>query len=75
MKGWDHATGVTRRCEGHEELLGYKDAPASTGCSGKIVFFHNSQQPLPRLQRDLQSSQRYASVQSLPLADNFLYNQ
>ena len=23
----------------------------STGCSGKIVFFHNSLQPLPRLNR------------------------
>ena len=48
------------------------------GCSGNIVFFHNSLQPLPRLHiavRDLQSSQRYASVQSFLLAGNFLYNQ
>ena len=50
----------------------------STGCSGKIVFFHNSLQPLPIAfiaVRDLQSSQRNASVQSLLLAGNFLHNQ
>ena len=51
-------------------------APASkdTGCLGKIVFFHNSLQPLPRLHR-CKSSERNASVQSLLLAGNFLYNQ
>ena len=45
-----------------------------TGCSGKIVFFHSSLQNLPRLHialRDLQSSQRNASVQSLLLAGLF----
>ena len=50
----------------------------STGCSLKIVFFHNSLQPLPHLHRsrDLQSSQRIVSVQSLgtPIG-KFLYNQ
>ena len=37
----------------------------------------NSLQPLPRLHavRDLQSSKRNASVQSLLMAGNFLYNQ
>ena len=48
-----------------------------TGCSGKIVFFLNSLQPLPRLHidvRDFQSSFRNASVQSLSLVGNFLYN-
>ena len=45
-----------------------------TGCSGKIEFFHSSLQPFPRLHiavRDLQSSQRSASVQSLLLAGLF----
>ena len=43
-----------------------------TGC----VFFHNSLQPLAYIAvTDLQSSQRNASVQSLLLAGNFLYNQ
>ena len=45
----------------------------------KNCVFHNSLQPLPSLAyiavRDLQSSQRNASVQSLLLAGNFLYNQ
>ena len=45
-----------------------------TGCSGKIGFFHNSLQPLPRLHQ-IQRSQRNASVQSLLLAGRFLYNQ
>ena len=36
-----------------------------------LCFFHNSLQPLPRLQ----SSQRNAIVQSLLLAGSFLYNQ
>ena len=48
----------------------------ATGCSGKIVFFHSSLQPLPRLHiavRDLQNSQGSASVQSLLLAV-FFYN-
>ena len=38
-----------------------------TGCSGKIVFFHNSLQPLPRhiAVRNSQSSQRNASVKSI----------
>ena len=47
---------------------------AHTGCSGKIVFFHSSLQPLPRLHiaaRDLQNSQRSASVQSLLWAGLF----
>ena len=41
------------------------------------VFFHNSLQPsLAYIAvRDLQSSQRNASVESLLLAGNFLYNQ
>ena len=40
-----------------------------TGCSGKnCVFSHFTAYIAVR---DLQSSQRYASVQSLPLADNF----
>ena len=49
----------------------------ASGCSRKIVFFHNSLQPLLAYigVRDLQSSQRDASVQSLLLAGNFLYNQ
>ena len=46
-----------------------------TGCSGKFVFFHNSLQPLPRLHRYVQSSQRNASVQSLLLAGNIFYNK
>ena len=48
-----------------------------TGCSGKIVFFHNSLYPLLAYiaVRDLQSSQRNVSVQSLLFAGNFLYNQ
>ena len=41
---------------------------------GKIVFFHSSLQPLPRLHR-CKSSERNSSVQSLLLAGNFLYNQ
>ena len=47
----------------------------------KKNLFHNSLQPLPRLHhayiavRDLQSSHRNASVQSLLLAGDFLYNQ
>ena len=51
---------------------------ANTECSLNIVFFHNSLHPLPHAYiavRDLQSSQRYASVQSFLLAGNFLYNQ
>ena len=43
----------------------------------KNCVFQNSLQPLPRLhhcKRDLQSSQRHASVQSLLLAGNFLYS-
>ena len=38
-----------------------------TGCSGKIVFFHNSLQPLPRhiAVSNSQSSQRNASVKSI----------
>ena len=49
----------------------------STGCSGKIVFFHNSLQPHPCIaERDLQSSQPIiASEQLLLLAGNFLYNK
>ena len=41
-----------------------KSMEEHTGCSGKIVFFHNSLQPLPPYidVRDLQSSQRNASV-------------
>ena len=42
------------------------------------MFFHNSLQPLPLAYiavRDLQSSQRYASVQSFLLAGNFFHNQ
>ena len=46
-----------------------------TGCSGKIVFFLNSLQPQTPAVRDLQSSKHNASVQSLLLAGNFLYNQ
>ena len=44
-----------------------------TGCSGKIVFFHNSLHPLPRLHRCKRpsTSQHNASVQSLLLAVNF----
>ena len=39
-----------------------------TGCSGKIVFLHNSLQPLPRPHRNV-------SVHSFLLAGNFLFNQ
>ena len=48
-----------------------------TGFSGKIVFFHDLLQPLPRLHRCKrpQSSKLNASVQSFLLAGNFLYNQ
>ena len=48
------------------------------GVREKNVLFHRSLQPLPRLHivvRDLQSSQRNASVQSLLLAGYFLNNQ
>ena len=48
------------------------------GVQEKLCFFHNSLPPLPRRYiavRDLQCSQRKASVQSLLLAGSFLYNQ
>ena len=47
------------------------------GVQEKLCFFHNSLQPPLAyiVVRDLQSSQRIASVQSLLLAGNFLYNQ
>ena len=49
-----------------------------TESSLNIVFFHNSMQPLLLAYiavRDLQSSQRYASVQSFLLGGHFLYKQ
>ena len=48
-----------------------------TGCSGKIVFFtiHCNPSLAYIAVRDLQCSQRKASVQSLLLAGSFLYNQ
>ena len=49
----------------------------STGCSGKLCSFKIHCNPFLAYiaVRDLQSSQRNASVQSLLLAGNFLYNQ
>ena len=49
----------------------------STGCSGKIVFFTiNCNPSLAYIAvGDLQSTGRNASVQSLLLTGNFLYNQ
>ena len=46
-----------------------------TGCSEKIVFFHCNPSLAYIAVRDLQSSQRNASVQSLLLAGNCVYNQ
>ena len=47
-----------------------------TGCSGKNVFFFTIHCNAAYIvARDLQSSQQNASVQSLLLAGNFLYNQ
>ena len=48
-----------------------------TGCSGKNVFFtiHCNPSLAYVAVRDLQSSQRNTSVQSLLLAGNFLHNQ
>ena len=50
---------------------------SATGCTRKIVFFHIPLQSIPRLciaARDLQSSQPYASVQSLLLAIFWMIN-
>ena len=49
----------------------------TTGCSGKIVFFTIHFNPFLAYiaVRDLQSSQRNASVKSLLFASIFLYNQ
>ena len=51
--------------------------PVYTGCSGKIVFFHNSLQPLPRLHRckrpSMLSTQSECTV--TPIGWQFLYNQ
>ena len=49
----------------------------NTVCLGKIVFFHNSLQPLPRLhryKRPLKLS-KHCECKSLLLAGIFLYNQ
>ena len=53
------------------------DYMSTTGCSWKIVFFSIHCNPSLAFiaVRDLQSSQHNASVQSLLLAGNFLYNQ
>ena len=62
------------------KIIHIHDLHGATGCSGKIVFFHNSMQPLSLAYiavRDLQSSQLSqcnANVQFLLLAGNFLYN-
>ena len=39
-----------------KKILVPKKFNRCTGCSGKIVFFHNSLQPLPRLHRCKSSS-------------------
>ena len=59
---------------------GYTKVPSNihTGCAGKIVFFfsiHCNHSLAYIAVRDLQSSQRNASVQSLLLAGNFLCYQ
>ena len=59
-------------------LLIYQPQEKGTGCSGKIVFFftmHCNPSLGNIAVRDLPCSQRSASVQSLLLAGNFLYNQ
>ena len=60
-----------RAAGGERPLLFIK---SDTGCSGKIVFFftiHRNPSIAYIAVRDLQSSQRNASVQSLLLAGNF----
>ena len=60
-----------------QQILVYLLFYYTTRCSGKIVFFtiHCNPSLAYIAVRDLQSSRRNASVQSLLLAGNFLYNQ
>ena len=65
---------LCQRADGKATIRRIIYLPEGTGCSEKIVFFHSSLQPVPRLHitvRDLHSSQRSASVQSLLLAGLF----